>query len=135
MVGLCSSTGIRLAVIGGVLIIALADSLSDALGIHISEEAGGVHSTKLVWEATIVTFLTKFFVSISFVVPILLLDLNLAVVISVIWGLFLISLLSYFIAKDQKAKPLKIIGEHLLIAIFVILASYYMGSWISGWTL
>ena len=36
MVGLNSSTNSKVAVIGGILIIAIADAFSDALGIHIS---------------------------------------------------------------------------------------------------
>jgi len=43
MVGLHSGTHSRLAVIGGVLTIAIADAFSDAMGIHISEEAENVH--------------------------------------------------------------------------------------------
>ena len=39
MIGLYSGTNSRGVVIGGILTIAIADSLSDALGIHISEEA------------------------------------------------------------------------------------------------
>ena len=39
MIGLNSGTNSRGIVIGGILTIAIADSFSDALGIHISEEA------------------------------------------------------------------------------------------------
>jgi len=39
MIGLNSGTNSRGIIIGGILTIAIADSLSDALGIHISEEA------------------------------------------------------------------------------------------------
>jgi len=38
MVGLHSSTHSKLVVIGGILTIAIADALSDAMGIHIAEE-------------------------------------------------------------------------------------------------
>jgi len=38
MVGLNAGTHSRLAVIGGILTLAIADSFSDALGIHFSEE-------------------------------------------------------------------------------------------------
>jgi hypothetical protein len=36
MIGLNSGTNSKLVVIGGILTIAVADSLSDSLGIHIS---------------------------------------------------------------------------------------------------
>jgi hypothetical protein len=57
IVGLCSGTHSKLVVIGGILTIAIAD----ALGIHISEESENKHTTREVWESTISTFLTKFF--------------------------------------------------------------------------
>ncbi|TKS61160.1 MAG: membrane protein [Nitrospira sp.] len=39
MVGLHSGTHSRAIVIGGILTIAIADAMSDALGIHVSEES------------------------------------------------------------------------------------------------
>ena len=45
IVGLNSGTHSQLAVIGGILTIAIADSLSDAMGIHISEESEDKHAS------------------------------------------------------------------------------------------
>jgi len=59
MVGLSSGTGSKMAVLGGVLTIAIADAFSDALGIHVSEESENVHTTKEIWGATAATFLAK----------------------------------------------------------------------------
>ena len=59
LAGLAAGTQSRLAVIGGVATIALADALSDALGIHLSEEAENVHTAGEVWAATISTALAK----------------------------------------------------------------------------
>ena len=73
VVGLTVGTQSRIAVIGGIVTIAVADSLSDALGIHVSGEAESVHSPMEVWMATGVTFLTKFVVATSFLAPVLLL--------------------------------------------------------------
>jgi hypothetical protein len=49
IVGLHSFFGSKLVVIGGVLTIAIADAFSDALGIHVSEEAEMVHTSKEIW--------------------------------------------------------------------------------------
>ena len=46
MVGLHSGTHSSLIVVGGILTIAVADAFSDALGIHIAEEAENVHTDK-----------------------------------------------------------------------------------------
>ena len=87
MIGLSSGTFSRVAVIGGILTIAIADAFSDALGIHISEESENKHTTKKIWEATVTAFLSKFIFALTFVVPILLFKLTTAILISVIWGI------------------------------------------------
>jgi len=132
IIGLHSGTGSRLVIMGGILTIAVADAFSDALGIHISEESENQHTRKEIWESTIFTFLTKFFTAIMFIVPVLLLPLNFAMIISVIWGLLLLGIFSLYIAKLQNKKPLPIIGEHLLIASLVIVITHYLGEWISS---
>ncbi len=132
MVGLHSGTGSKLVVIGGVLTIAIADAFSDALGIHISEEAENKHTTKEIWESTISTFLSKFVFALTFVVPVLLFQLSTAIIVSVIWGLSLLGIFSFQIAKEQKIEPWKVIIEHLVIALIVIIITHYVGDWISS---
>src|SRR4030042_2592178 len=71
MVGLHSGTHSRIAVLSGILTIAIADAFSDALGIHISEESENKHTAKEIWESTIFTFLTKFIFAMTFILPVL----------------------------------------------------------------
>ena len=132
MVGLYSGTHSRLAVIGGILTIAIADAFADALGIHICEESENKHTVKEIWESTISTFLSKFVFALTFIIPVLLFELPRAIVISVIWGLSAISILTFTIAKEQKVKPWKAIAEHLIIALAVIAIAHYVGNWISA---
>ena len=132
MVGLHSGTHSKLAVIGGILIIAIADAFSDALGIHISEEAENKHITKAIWQATIATFVSKFVSALTFIIPVLLFQLSMAILISVIWGLSILSILSFSIAKEQKSKSWKVVVEHLIIALIVIVITHYVGDWISS---
>jgi VIT1/CCC1 family predicted Fe2+/Mn2+ transporter len=130
MVGLHSGTHSKLVVLGGILAIAVADAFSDALGIHISEESEGKHATKEVWESTISTFLSKFVFALTFIIPVLLFNLSTAVVISVIWGLLLLGILSFGLAREQKAESWKVVMEHLIIALAVIVLTYSVGGWI-----
>jgi VIT1/CCC1 family predicted Fe2+/Mn2+ transporter len=132
IVGLNSGTKSMTAVLGGILIIAVADAMSDALGIHLAEEANPDTDHAHVWSATIMTFLTKFIFSISFAVPLLMLPLGPAVTASVIWGLVVIVVLSYFLAKSQDESPLYIIGEHVGIAVLVLVFSHYIGVWVAA---
>lgn len=83
MVGLHSGTHSRAIVIAGILTIAIADAMSDALGIHVSEESKNSGSTRQIWEATLATFAAKFLVSVTFVVPVIITQLDQAIVISV----------------------------------------------------
>lgn len=131
MVGLHSSTHSAIVVIGGIIIIAIADALSDALGIHISEESENKHTPKEVWESTIATFLSKFIFALTFIVPILLFELSVAIIVSIAWGLLLIVVFSFFMAKQQNIKPHKVVMEHLIIAIFVIVVTHYVGDFVA----
>lgn len=131
MIGLYSVTNSRLAVIGGILTIAIADSLSDAMGIHISEESENKHTSKEIWESTICTLLSKFVIASSFIIPVIILDLKIAIYVSIVWGLSLLCILSYYISCDGKAKSWRVVLEHLTIAIVVMIAAYYVGHWIA----
>jgi len=131
MIGLNSATNSKLVVIGGIITIAIADSLSDSLGIHISEESQGT-KTKQVWESTIATFLSKLIFALTFIIPVLLLTLTTAIIISIIWGLLLISILSFYIAEKRNVSPWKIVAEHVLIAVVVIIATHYVGKFVGG---
>ena len=130
MVGLHSGTHSKIVVLAGILTIAVADAFSDALGIHVSEEAENTHTAKEIWGVTVVTFLTKFLFAMTFLVPVLLLSLFAAIIVNLIWGLSILTLLSYIIARSQGKPPWKIVGEHLMIAIVVIAVTHWLGDWI-----
>lgn len=132
IVGLYSGTHSTLVVIGGILIISIADAFSDAFGMHISKESEVKDSAKGIWEATIATFISKLVFALTFLIPVLLLPLSTAVIVSVIWGLSLICALSFFIAREERIEPWKVILEHLVIALLVIVLSNYVGSWIKS---
>jgi VIT1/CCC1 family predicted Fe2+/Mn2+ transporter len=131
MVGLHSGTHSLLAVVGGILTIAVADAFSDALGIHISEEAESVHSAREIWIATGATFLTKFLMALTFLVPVLFCKLQTAIILGVVWGLSVLTVLSYQLARAQGIRPWKVIGEHLVIAGAVITITHLIGDWVA----
>ncbi len=131
IVGLHAGTHSRAAVLGGILTIAIADSLSDALGIHLAEESKGVTPTLHVWESTVATLLSKFIIAATFAVPLLLFELGTSILVSLLWGLVILTALSFFMARAQHIPAWKVIGEHLLIAFSVVSVSYYVGLWVS----
>lgn len=132
LTGLNAGTHSVAAVLGGILVIAVADSLSDALGIHLAEEADPSTTVEHVWLATISTFLTKLVFASSFALPILLFPLQVAVFVSIFWGMLVITVLSFLLAKTQNERALPIIAEHLGIAIVVVVLSHLIGAWVGA---
>lgn len=132
MVGLNASTRSKLAVIGGIIAIAIADAFSDAVGIHISEESDNGHTEREIWESTLSTLASKFIIALSFVVPVLAFGLSLAIAVSVVWGLALVSIFSYYLATQQGVRSYKVVLEHVGIVILVIIITHYVGKWVGA---
>jgi len=130
MVGIYAGTRSRTSVLGSILIIAIADALSDSLGVHMSEQSEHKHTSTEIWESTLYTFLSKFIFASTFLIPVMIFKLELAVIISVIWGLSLLTLLSFHLAKDEGTPPWKVIFEHLFVAVVVIIATHSVGLFI-----
>ena len=127
IIGLHSGTHSKLAVLAGIVVLSIADALSDAMGIHVSEEAEMEHTTKEVWEAGFFTFVSKFFCALTFIIPIAFLELSVAILASIFWGLFLITIFSFYMARSQKQNPYKVTAEHLVITALVVLLAHYLG--------
>lgn len=131
IVGLNSGTHSKAAVIGGILTLAIADSFSDALGIHFSEESEVKHNPKEIWQATFSTFLAKFFFTSIFVVPFIFFDLATAVITSLILGFSILTAMCYKMAKDEDKKFLELAGSHLSLVFVVIFLVNYLGNLIN----
>ncbi|MEM3571687.1 MAG: hypothetical protein QW589_07160 [Candidatus Bathyarchaeia archaeon] len=125
--GLHTGTHSKLAVLAGIIVLAISDALSDAMGIHVSEEAEMGHTTKELWESSFFTFTSKLIFTLTFIFPVLFLELHAAIIVSVLWGLFLIMLFSFYMAKSQKQNHYKVIAEHIFITILVVLLTHYTG--------
>jgi len=128
MVGLYSSTNSQQIVIAGILTIAIADSLSDSLGIHFTQESENHICKKEIWESTFCTLACKFVFSSIFIIPVLAFDLHTAIIISVMIGVYLIALISTAIARERGEKPLKVVLEHVAISLIVVFLSNFIGN-------
>lgn len=127
IVGLSSGTHSKLAVLGGIITIAIADSFSDALGMHVSQESQVRISERSVWLSTISTFIAKFLFALSFALPVVVFDLSTAIVISVIWGFSILFIFSFYMAKKQKRNPWKAAFEHMIIGALVVVVTHHAG--------
>ena len=131
MIGLYSSTQSVLAVIGGIIAVAVADGFSDAMGIHVSEESEGKHTKGEIWEATLATFFTKLLYTMTFIIAIVLLPIGTAIVVNVVYGLLVLALFSYYLGKKDGG-GLQMVFEHVAIAVAVIVITYYVGLFVAG---
>lgn len=132
IVGIYSATTSKLAVVATIVIMAIADGLSDAASLHTVEEAeveeGRIkHNPKEIWLTTFFTFLSVSGFSLSFLIPILIFPLNKAIILTIFWGIFLLTFLNFYISKIRKERATKLIFEHILLATFVILISHLIG--------
>jgi VIT1/CCC1 family predicted Fe2+/Mn2+ transporter len=124
--GLRTGEHAKISIITGMLLIALADNISDSMGIHIYQETECIEPRE-VWLSTFTNFMSRLLVSLTFILLVVFLPMNLAAVCSIIWGLLLLAMMSYAIARDRKINPYLTILEHLSIAAAVIIASNFAG--------
>ena len=129
--GLDTMANAKLSIIGSILAIALADNIADSAGIHVYQESECIDK-KEVWFSTFSNFFTRLLGSLTFIFLIVVLPIKAAVFCSVVWGLALLTFLTYTISKDRGVKPYSAIFEHMAIASFVIIASHFCGKWIIG---
>jgi VIT1/CCC1 family predicted Fe2+/Mn2+ transporter len=101
------------------------------LGIHIFQESENV-SKKEVWYSSLTNFLTRILISLTFILLVIALPLKLAAIFSIVWGLSLLAIMSYIIAKARKINPYSAILEHVSIAIAVVIASNLVGKFVIG---
>jgi vacuolar iron transporter family protein len=129
IMGLNSAVNAKLNIISGLLIIALADNISDTFGIHIYQESVGVEPVNI-RISTLTNFFTRLLISLGFILLIIILPLNIATIAALIYGLFILSIISYVIAINKKVNPFRSILEHILITAVVIFLSKYIGKFI-----
>lgn len=130
IISLSNVVGAKVSIITALLVIAIADNISDSFGIHIYQESQCVHA-KEVKRTTLYNFLARLLVVSILILFILFLPIDLAVILSVIFGLSIIVLISYFISKYQKVDHYSAIIEHLALTVLVIIASLFLRTFIS----
>lgn len=133
VVGIHSSTNLKHAVIAAILIIAFADSMADSLGIYFSEKSRVGSTPKECIIAMISAFFGKFAFALTFLIPIAIFsDLHISIIIDLIYGAILLTFVTYRMAKEKKENMLKMIAFHIILAVFVITVSHFIGLWINS---
>ena len=130
MVGLQASTNSKLVVIGGILAIAISEGFAEAVSIHIAKEFEKIYTMKEIWESTVTTFISKFIFSSVFIIPVMMFDLVTAIMEGVLFGLFLLFVMSLISARERDVEPWKLIMKNISIAVCVIIITHFIGVWI-----
>lgn len=126
--GLGAATATKSAIVSGLLIVALADNLTDALSMHIYQESERRLETSEAFMQTWRNFATRLALALTFVLLVLLLPVNWALVASAAWGLSLLTLLTWALARERRVSFAKELGKHFAAALAVILASRAIGA-------
>lgn len=127
--GLHSEVNAKISIISGILVIAIADNISDSFGIHIFQESERKNKREI-WISTFTNFMIRLLVSLTFVALMVFLPMKLAIISSIAWGLLLLAYISYVIALDEEKNPFTSVVTHVLIALAVASASNVIGDFI-----
>jgi hypothetical protein len=84
MAGLNAASQSSPLIIADIFTVALADAFADALGIRVSEEAKVATSARDILKATMGSLAGKLVFELSFIVPVLLLDVTPAIIVSIV---------------------------------------------------
>lgn len=117
-------------IIAGLLIVGLADNLTDSLSIHIYQESEKLEK-RAAFKATLSNFITRVLISLSFVTFVMAFSIAIAVFMSLAWGIALLTGLTWLVARSRGANVATEVLKHLAVAAVVIAASRAIGLLIS----
>ena len=129
--GLAEAHGSRAAVIGALLIAAVADNLTDSLSVHMYQESERLEQREA-FLGTLENFMTRFVLCLSFVVIVAVFGVGAAAGWGVAWGMALLAGLTFIVARHRRANPLSEVVKHVTVALAVIFVSKLLGSWITA---
>ena len=126
IVGLAAATASKATVLASLLIIGIADNLSDSLSVHIYQESERM-ARHQAFRTTIANYAARLAITGSFLLIVLVLPTTAAIYVCIVWGFLLLSMLSYLLAKARNLGPFSEILKHTGVAVVVILLSNGIG--------
>jgi VIT1/CCC1 family predicted Fe2+/Mn2+ transporter len=120
----------RGTLVSGLLIIGLADNISDSLSIHIYQESENLES-RGAFRATLTNFAARLLVVLSFVAIVMLLPPGHVLPVALGWGFALLATLTYVLARQRGIHPVREIVKHVVVAGVVVFVSRLLGAWLA----
>ena len=131
VVGLQSAHSSVATVVGALLIIGVADNLTDSLSVHAYQEAEGL-SSKAALRSTVANFVARFALTLTFVAMVIALPAQWLQPVAIAWGGVLLASLTWVIARRRRAPLASEIVKHLVVASVVVLISKLVGTGIAA---
>ena len=131
VVGLQSAHSSAATVVGALLIIGVADNLTDSLSVHAYQEAEGL-SGKAALRSTVANFVARFAVTLTFVAMVVALPPQWLQPAAIAWGGVLLAALTWVIARRRRAPVASEIIKHLIVASVVVSISKLVGTGIAA---
>lgn len=122
----------RSTIVAGLLIVGLADNLTDSLSIHIYQESERLEQ-RAAFQATIGNFISRLIISLSFVALVLSFSGTDMLLACLVWGVLLLASLTWLVAKNRNANVSTEVLKHLAVATAVIAASFATGTFINAY--
>lgn len=110
----------------GLLIIGIADNLTDSLSVHIYQEAERL-AERQAFQTTVSNYVARLAVSVSFACLFFLLPSPVAIYACLLWRFFLLCGLTYLLANARGVGALAEICKHADVAVVVIVTSKAVG--------
>jgi VIT1/CCC1 family predicted Fe2+/Mn2+ transporter len=129
IVGLNAATAVKSTIVTSLLILGIADNLTDSLSVHIYQESERLPE-RSAFRTTVANFFARFLISTTFIIILLLLPVSTAIPVSLVWGFVLLSVLSYFLARTRGVGAVAEILKHCAVAFVVIAISRAIGVWL-----
>jgi len=129
--GLDAANAGRAAMVSALLIAAVADNLTDSLSVHMYQESERLEE-KEAFIGTLTNFATRFIVCLSFVLIVTLFREHAAAVGGIVWGMSLLTVLTYILARHRKVSAMSELGKHLAVALVIVFVSKSIGHWITA---
>jgi len=131
-VGLNAATASKATIVSGLLIVAIADNISDSLSIHVYQESEGLES-RAAFRSTITNFLARLLATGTFVVLVIALPPAMMGPVLLGWGLVLLAALTYRVARARGVSVVSEIAKHIAVALLVVFVSRTIGAWIRAY--
>jgi len=126
VVGLDSAHSSLATVVGALLIIGVADNLTDSLSVHAYQEAEGL-SGKAALRSTVANFVARLTLTLTFVGLVISLPSPWLQPAAIVWGAVLLAVLTWLIARRRGAPVTSEIVKHLIVASIVVSLSKLLG--------